>query len=76
MKDYYEFLGLTESATDEEIVAKYEELKAKYKEERWLDGEEGNEAAKLLTKLEVAYAELMAARKEQSKTTDGKDAFE
>lgn len=76
MKDYYEFLGLTESATDEEIVAKYEELKAKYKEERWLDGEKGNEAAKLLTKLEVAYAELMAARKEQSKNTDGKDAFE
>jgi tetratricopeptide (TPR) repeat protein len=76
MKEYYELLGLTESATDEEIVAKYEELKAKYKEDRWLDGEAGNEAAKLLTKLEVAYKEIMVARKEQSKSTDGKDAFE
>ena len=76
MKEYYELLGLTESATDEEILAKYEELKAKYKEERWLDGEAGNEAAKLLTKLEVAYTEIMASRKEQSKNTEGKDAFE
>jgi DnaJ-class molecular chaperone len=76
MKEYYELLGLTESATDEEILAKYEELKAKYREERWLDGEAGNEAAKLLTKLEVAYTEIMTSRKEQSKNTEGKDAFE
>ena len=76
MKEHYELLGLTEWATDEEIVARYEELKAKYKEERWLDGEAGNEAARLLTKLEVAYKEIMAARKEQSKNTGGKDAFE
>ena len=76
MKEYYELLGLTELATDEEIVARYEELKAKYKEDRWLDGEAGNEAAKLLTKLEVAYKEIMVARKEQSKNTDGQGSFE
>ena len=76
MKEYYELLGLTESATDEEITARYEELKAKYKEERWLDGEAGNEAARLLTKLEVAYKEITVARKEQSKNTEGQDAFE
>ena len=76
MENYYELLGLDETATDEEIAARYEELKAKYKEDRWLDGEAGNEAAKMLNKLEVAYVELTAARKEQSKNTGGTDAYE
>jgi curved DNA-binding protein CbpA len=76
MKQYYELLGLTEEATDEEIKARYDELKAKYKEDRWLDGEAGNEAARMLTKLDVAYAEITAARKEQSKNTEGQDSFE
>lgn len=76
INEYYELLGLTENATDEEISAKYEELKAKYREERWQDGEAGNEAAKMLTKLDVAYAEIKAARKEQSRNTDGQSAFE
>ena len=76
MREYYELLGLTESATDEEIKARYEELKEKAKEDRWLDGEAGNEAARLLTKLEVAYMEITASRKEQSKNTDGESSFE
>ena len=76
MKEYYEFLGVSETATDAEILERYQELKAKYKEDRWLDGEEGNEAAKLLTKLETVYAELTLLRKGQSKNTDGKSAFE
>ncbi|MBR4942666.1 MAG: hypothetical protein IKZ28_01430 [Clostridia bacterium] len=76
MKEYYEFLGLSENATDEEIIARYQELKAKYSEDRWLDGEAGNEAAKALTKLEVAYVELMAGRKEQRQNTEGQNSFE
>lgn len=76
MKEFYEFLGLTESATDEEITARYNELKAKYNEDRWLDGEAGNEAARNLTKLETAYSEIMAARKESRQNTEGKDAYE
>ena len=73
MKEYYELLDLTESATDEEITARYETLKEKYKEDRWLDGEAGNEAARKLTQIEMAYRELMASRKEQDKNTDGKN---
>ena len=76
MKEYYELLGLTENATDEEIVVRYNELREKYREERWLDGEEGNEAARMLTKLETAYLEIMESRKEQSKNTEGDSAFE
>ena len=76
MKEFYELLGLTESATDEEINARYQELRDKYKEDRWLDGEAGNEAAKMLTKLDAAYQEIMSARKERSQNTEGKNAFE
>lgn len=76
MKQYYELLGLTESATDEEIKARYEELRKKYNEDKWLDGEAGNEAAKMLTKLDAAYEEIKASRKEQSKNTEGKDSYE
>ncbi|MBQ8322713.1 MAG: hypothetical protein IJX91_01970 [Clostridia bacterium] len=76
MKEYYELLGLTEDATDEEITARYEEMKAKAKEDRWLDGEAGNEAARLLTKLNTAYAEIMAERKEHNKTTSGENSLE
>ena len=76
MRNNYELLGLTESATDEEITARYNELREKCKEDRWLDGEAGNEAAKMLTKLEVAYSEIMSERKERNINTDGKNAYE
>ena len=76
MKEFYEFLGLPETATDEEITARYNELKAIYSEDRWLDGEAGNEAARNLTKLETAYREIMDTRKESKTNTEGKDAYE
>jgi len=76
MKEYYELLGLDETATDEEIKTRYEELKAKYKEDRWLDGEEGNEAARMLNKLDVAYAEITEARREREQNTEGQSSFE
>ena len=76
MKEFYEFLGLSERATDEEINARYNELKEKYSEERWLDGEAGNEAARNLTKLQTSYREIMASRKESKTNTEGQDAYE
>ena len=75
-REYYDLLGLNEDATDEEIKNRYGELKKKYNEDRWLDGEAGNEAARMLNKLDAAYAEIMSARREQSKNTDGKNAYE
>lgn len=57
-KKNLELFQLDEGATFEEVTAKYEELKAKYSEERFLDGEVGNEAARMLHKIETAYQEL------------------
>ena len=64
-KHYYESLGVSESATDEEIRARYEELKKKYSEERFLEGEAGNEAARMLNRIDVAYNEIMTERSEK-----------
>ena len=76
MKEYYELLGVEESATDAEIESAYNALKEKYKEERWLDGERGNEAARMLNKLDAAFESIKTARSEQKTNTDGQNAFE
>ena len=41
-----EILGLSESATLDDVKSAYETLRAKYLEERFMDGETGNNAAK------------------------------
>ena len=74
-KQYYDLLGVTETATDEEITARYEELKKKYSEDRFLEGEAGNEAAKMLNKIEVAYNEIMTERREQRSAGDASSSY-
>ncbi len=76
MRENYQLFGLDQTATDEELTARYQALKAKYNEDRWLDGEAGNEAALMLTKLDVAYGEIMAARRESKQGAGGKSAYE
>ena len=76
MLENYKILGLREDATDQEITDRYQELREKYSEERWLDGEAGNEAAKMLTKIQTAYKEIMAERKEKEQNTAGDSSFE
>ena len=63
--EYYELLQVSENATDEEIKESYRTLKKKYNEERWLDGEAGNNAARMLQRLDVAYEEIMRERRER-----------
>ena len=75
-KEYYELLQVSETATDEEIKESYRALKKKYNEERWLDGEAGTQAARMIEKIDVAYEEIMKERREQKRNTEGKDAFE
>lgn len=63
-KQYYDLLGVTEEMSDDQITEKFEALKKKYSEERFLEGEAGNEAAKMLNKIDVAYNEIMSERRE------------
>ncbi len=75
-KEYYELLQVNEDCTDEEIEASYKALKEKYNQEKWQDGEAGMNAAKMLGKLDAAYAEIMADRKEKKQNTSGASAFD
>lgn len=65
-----EILGLEEGCTSEQINEAYEKLRAKYAEDRFLDGEAGNEAARMLTKIGVARDELLAELAELEKKGD------
>ena len=76
MKENYELLGLSENATEEELTARYNELREKYREERWLDGEAGNEAARMLTRVEEAYREILSARRESARQSEPSNAYE
>ena len=72
----YEILGLSESATMEEVEARYNELREQYQRARFLPGEEGEEASEKLQQLEVAYRDikLQQDEKQQSeKFTDDTD---
>ncbi len=70
-KSNLEILGLSKDATEEEIKETYSKLRAKYLEDRFKEGEEGNEAARMLTKLDVAYNELMSEIAEDQNAVNG-----
>lgn len=70
MQEYYKILNVSEFSSDEEIEKAYYELKSKYSQERFLEGEAGNFAAKQLTKVETAYQEIMASRRYNSKESN------
>lgn len=72
MREYYKVLGLDVGASNEEVEKAYKELKAKYSEERFLEGSAGNNAAKMLTKIETAYNEIKSANAK----AEEKDLFE
>ena len=60
----YEILGLTESATREEVEERYLELREKYQRDRFLPGDEGEEASEKLQQLEVAHRDILIAMDE------------
>ena len=73
-----EILGLSEDATREQIEEAYNTLREKYLEERFADGEVGNNAARMLTKIETACTELLAelAEAENAAENGGGTAYE
>lgn len=74
-QEYYKILQVDENASEEEIEASYERLKAKYNEDKWQEGEAGNEAARMLDKLETAYREIKQERKESVAAETAADGF-
>ena len=75
----YEILGLSESATREQIDARYRELRDKYQRDRFLPGDEGEEASEKLQQLEVAYRDIITTMQEaemSSNYTDEQDYTE
>lgn len=73
-----EILGLSEGATKEDIEQAYAALRERYLEDRFLDGEAGNNAARMLTKIETAKNELLAelAEADSSPESGGGTAYE
>lgn len=75
----YEILGLPETATDEELEARYKQLRAELQKDRFLPGEEGEEASEKLQRLEVVYRDIVAEReeaKQKNDKTETSDLFE
>lgn len=74
-KKNLELFGLGENATKDDLAAAYGRLREKYLEERFMDGEVGNNAAKMLTRIETAYSELLGEMSENACAEDGESAF-
>lgn len=70
-KNPYLTLGINDNATFSEISDAYNELKGKYSEERFLEGEAGANAAKKLAEIEVAYNECMEDLNNRAHINDG-----
>ncbi|MBD5131380.1 MAG: hypothetical protein HDT28_02120 [Clostridiales bacterium] len=69
MKDPYAVLGLDRNTDPKTLKAKYDELHAKYSEQRFKSGEEGNEGARKLQELEEAWVVINANIERDSKTS-------
>ncbi|MBO5889501.1 MAG: hypothetical protein J6Q58_05115 [Clostridia bacterium] len=76
MDKFYKILGVDSSASTEEINEKYNILRTKYLEERFLEGEAGNEAARKLTEVENAYREIISTRSQYSQDSSKSTLFE
>ena len=74
-KKNLELFGLRDGATKEDVKAAYDALRAKYLEERFMDGEIGNNAAKMLTQIEIAYNDLMSELSENAAAEDSESSF-
>lgn len=62
----YRIFGLDEGCTDAELDEAYGRLRSKYAEDRFLEGEAGNAAAKKLTEIDEAYREIVSQRREST----------
>ncbi len=71
IKKYYEILGCNESISNEDLDARYLELRKQYQQDMFLEGEAGNAAARKLTELQNAYNGICDYRKEKASHAGG-----
>ena len=55
MRDPYEVLGMSRDSDPDALRERYNQLKRQYGEQRFMDGEAGNEGARLLSELESSW---------------------
>lgn len=72
-KNPYLILGIEENATQAEIEEAYQRLSEKYSNERFLEGEAGENAARNLGEVRNAYIEAISLAKKASYISDGLD---
>ena len=70
IQKYYLIIGCDESVSDEELYQIYLARRTKLQNDRFLEGEAGNEAARKLTELNNAYSEIREYRRDHA-STDG-----
>ena len=59
MNNPFEFFGLDNNVDRQTLDQRYNELKAEFKEKRFLEGEEGEQAARNLGYIEVYYEQAI-----------------
>lgn len=72
-------LGISADSSREEIQSAYEKLHKKYAEERFLEGEAGAEAARMYTKVEIAYQDALDQlefREKEKQASTGNPSFD
>ena len=79
LQRYYDIIGCDSNASDDELYSAYLALRTRYQNDRFLEGEAGNLAAKKLTELNEAYAYISDYRKDNASgrraSFDTVDAF-
>lgn len=75
IKKCYQLIGVSEDCSDEELYQAYLALRTKYQNDRFLEGEAGNQAARKLTELNEAYNDLVDFRKERAFGDNRAQAF-
>ena len=71
IQKYYQIIGCDENVSDDELYQIYLARRNKLQNDRFLEGEAGNEAARQLTELNNAYSEICDYRKENAAGNSG-----
>ncbi|MBP5592715.1 MAG: hypothetical protein J6X75_00865 [Clostridia bacterium] len=69
MKNPYDILGMPDDSDFNALEKRYNDLRKKYGEQRFKEGEEGNEGARKLNELEVAWAQIKSTYENENGET-------